>query len=820
MPQSLGQELPVNIEEELKRSYLDYAMSVIIGRALPDIRDGLKPVHRRVLYAMNELGNNSNRPYKKSARIVGDVIGKYHPHGESAVYDAIVRMVQDFSLRIPLIDGQGNFGSIDGDSPAAMRYTEIRLEGIAEELLADIDKETVDFIPTYDESLIEPVVLPARFPNLIVNGASGIAVGMATNIPPHNLGEIINATVLLLDRPDASIAELMELVPGPDFPTGAFIYGRGGIRQANETGRGILQLRARASIEKAGKEREAIVIHEIPYQVNKARLIEKMAELVREKEIEGIQDLRDESDREGMRIVVELKKGEAPEIILNQLYKLTPMQTSFGVIFLAIVNGQPQVLNLGQILSLFLDHRREIVTRRTQFELRKAEARAHILEGLRQALDHIDQIIALIRAAKAPAEAKQNLILNFSFTVVQAEAILEMRLQRLTGLERQKIDDEYNELLKKIAEYKEILSSERALKNVIRNELLEIQQNYESPRRTVIVDEEIELTMEDLIADEQVVITATHRGYIKRTALHIYKSQRRGGKGRIGMSTKTEEDVIDYLFIASTHSYILIFTDRGRVYWLKVYEIPDVGAAGKGKAIVNLVNLEKGEKIADMISAQDFSQSGYVVMASRQGYIKKTELSAFSNPRSTGIIACSVDEKDELIAVEQTSGRDQILLSTRNGKAIRFAETDVRDMGRQARGVRGIALRPGDQVVGMDIIRDDSGAILAVTENGYGKRTPVTEYRLQGRGGQGVINMKTTARNGQVVTVCYVQDDSEVIIITERGKIIRLEASRIRQTMSRSAQGVKLIDLEEGDRVADLTLVPREEEQMQDETEA
>lgn len=812
MPEEFSREIPVNIEEEMKRSYLDYAMSVIVGRALPDVRDGLKPVHRRVLYAMNELGNTHNRPHKKSARVVGDVIGKYHPHGEVAVYDAIVRMAQDFSMREPLVDGQGNFGSVDGDSPAAMRYTEVRLARIAEELLADIDKETVDFQPNYDESLVEPVVLPAKIPNLIVNGASGIAVGMATNIPPHSLSEIIDATLLLIDRPDAPLHELMELVPGPDFPTGAFIYGRSGIRQAYETGRGIIQMRARASIEKVGKDREAIIIHEIPYQVNKAKLIEKIAELVREKKVEGIGDLRDESDREGMRIVVELKKGEQPQIILNQLYKLTPMQSSFGVILLGIVHGQPQILSLAQMLTVFLEHRKEVATRRTQFELKKAEARAHILEGLRKALDHLDSVITLIRNSKSPVEAKEQLCARFELAEVQAQAILEMRLQRLTGLERDKIVEEYEQVIKQIAAFREILSSEQVLKGVIKQELLEIQKDYQSPRRTVIVDEEIELTREDLIADEQVVITATHNSYIKRTALHIYKSQRRGGKGRIGMSTKTEEDVIDYLFVASTHSYILVFTDQGRVYWLKVYEIPDVGAAGKGKPIVNLINVERGENIADMIAVQDFAQPSWVVMASRLGYIKKTELEAFSNPRSAGIIACLVDEGDELMAVTTSDGANDILLCTREGKAIRFAEAEVRDMGRAARGVKGIALKKGDQVVGMDIIRDESGDILAVTENGFGKRTPVSEYRRQGRAGQGVINIKTTARNGRVVSACHVQEDCQVIIITEQGKIIRLESVRIRQTVSRGTQGVKLIELEEGDKVADVTLVPPEEQ--------
>ncbi|MDA2927556.1 DNA gyrase subunit A [Acidobacteria bacterium AH-259-G07] len=800
----------------MKTSYMDYAMSVIIGRALPDVRDGLKPVHRRILYAMSELGNTHNKPYKKSARVVGDVIGKYHPHGETAVYDAIVRMAQTFSMRELLVDGQGNFGSVDGDSPAAMRYTEVRMSRIAEELLADIDKETVDFQPNYDDSLTEPLVLPGRIPNLIVNGASGIAVGMATNIPPHNLGEIVDAALLLIDRPDASLAEIMELVPGPDFPTGALIYGRAGIRQAYRAGRGIVRLRAQASIEKIGKDRDAIIIHEIPYQVNKAKLIEKIAHLVHAKKIEGISDLRDESDRRGMRVVIELKKGEQAQIILNQLYKLTPMQTSFGVILLALVDGQPRVLSLVEIINLFLEHRQEIVRSRTVYELVKAEKRAHVLEGLKKALDHLDSVIILIRNSKSPAEAKDHLSAQFEFTEIQAQAILDMKLQRLTGLERDKIVEEYNHVIKRIAQLQGILASEQALKGVIKEELIEIQKNYQNPRRTVILDEEIELTMEDLIAEEPVVITATHNGYIKRTALHIYRSQRRGGKGRIGMSTRTEEDVIDYLFVASTHSYILIFTDKGRMYWLKVYAIPDVGSAGKGKPIVNLINLERGERVRDMIAVQDFTKAGYVVMVSLWGYIKKTELKAFSNPRTAGIIACGVEEGDELIAVGQTDGYNDILLCSRHGKAIRFSEKGVRGMGRTARGVRGMALKKDDELVGMDIIRDESDNILVVTENGYGKRTPVSEYRQQGRGGQGIINIKTTHRNGQVVSGFAVKDDSEVIIITGKGKIIRLEANRIRQTITRVAQGVKLMDLGEEDKVADMTLVPREEEQVVD----
>jgi DNA gyrase subunit A len=817
MPEHRGREIPVSIEEEMKASYMDYAMSVIVGRALPDVRDGLKPVHRRVLFAMNELGNAHNKPYKKSARVVGDVIGKYHPHGDAAVYDTIVRMAQHFSMREPLVDGQGNFGSVDGDSPAAMRYTEIRMSQIAEELLADIDRETVRFQANYDESLTEPLVLPARIPNLIVNGASGIAVGMATNIPPHNLGEIVDAALLLIDRADASPAELMELVPGPDFPTGAFIYGREGIRQAYKTGRGIIKLRAHASIEKVEKDRDAIIIHAIPYQVNKAKLVEKIAQLVHSKRLEGISDLRDESDREGMRVVIELKRGEQPQIVLNNLYKLTPMQTSFGIILLALVDGQPRVLSLPEIINLFLEHRKEVVRCRTIYDLQKAQKRAHILEGLKKALDHLDAVITLIRKAKSPVEAREQLCDQHELTKIQAQAILDMRLQRLTGLERTKIVEEYEEILKMIAKLEKILASEQVLKRVIKDELVEIQKNYQNPRRTIIADQEIELTMEDLIAEEDAVITATHNGYIKRTPLHIYKSQRRGGKGRIGMSTRTEEDVIDYLFVASTHTYILVFTDRGKVHWLKVYELPEVGSAGRGKPVGNLINLEKGERVAGIIAVKDFSAPGFIAMVSRQGYMKKTALSAFSNPRSTGIIACAVAEGDELIAVGTTAGKNDIHLCSRNGKAIRFSEKEVRSMGRTARGVKGMTLKGEDVLVGMDIIDDDSEAILAVTQNGYGKRTPLSEYRRQGRGGQGVINIRTTKRNGPVVSAFTVKEDDEIIIITAKGQILRQQAGSIRQTISRGAQGVKLMDLGDEDEVAAVTRVPQEKDQGLDE---
>ena len=805
-------EFPVNIEEEMKASYLDYAMSVIIGRALPDVRDGLKPVHRRVLYAMSELANVHNKPHKKSARIVGEVIGKFHPHGETAVYDTIVRMAQDFSMRDPLVDGQGNFGSVDGDSPAAMRYTEVRMSRLAEELLSDIDKETVEFQPNYDESLSEPVVLPTKSPNLLVNGASGIAVGMATNIPPHNLGEVVDALLKLLDSPSTELSELMEVLPGPDFPTAGFINGKEGIRQAYETGRGVIQLRARTAIETIRKDREAIIIEELPYQVNKARLVERIAQLVHDKKIEGISDLRDESSREGMRVVIEIKRGEPPEIVLNNLFKLTPMQTSFGVILLALVDGQPKVMSLPEILGLFLQHRKEVVRRRTFFDLEKAERRAHILEGFTKALEHLDEIIAIIRGSASPTEAKEALITRFEFSPAQAQAILELRLQRLTGMERDKVLQEYEEILKTVEYLKSILADEDVLRNVIREELLELQQSYGSPRRTEILDQQVELTIEDLIAEESVVITATRAGYIKRTPLDVYKSQGRGGKGRKGMSTRTAEDIIDYLFVASTHSYILVFTTRGKVYWLKVYTIPSVGAAGRGKPIVNLIHLEKDEQIADIMAVDDFDTEDFIVTVSRKGFIKKTRLQAFSNPRKAGIIACSVDEGDELFVVTRTSGQDQVLLCSRGGKAIRFSEHDVREMGRTARGVHGIRLQPGDQVVSVLVAEEEAGDILSVTENGFGKRTPVTEYRLQHRAGQGVINIRTSERNGQVVGACRVRGGEDVILITTQGKIIRLETETIRLTATRAAQGVKLIDLEGEDKVADITLVPDEDE--------
>jgi DNA gyrase subunit A len=801
--------VPVNLIDEMRKSYLDYAMSVIIGRALPDARDGLKPVHRRVLYAMQDLGNTYNKPYKKSARIVGDVIGKYHPHGESAVYDTIVRLVQDFSIRYPLIDGQGNFGSVDGDNPAAMRYTEIRMAHLADELLADIEKETVDFGPNYDGSLTEPLVLPAKFPNLLVNGSSGIAVGMATNIPPHNLTEIINATILLIEKPEATLDELIALVPGPDFPTAGFIYGRSGIRAAYESGRGIIVMRARAAIERLGREREAIVVTEIPFQTNKAKLIERIAELVRDKKLEGVADIRDESDREGMRIVIEIKKEQPAQVVLNNLYKMTPMQSSFGVILLAIVNNQPRILSLADALTCFIDHRKEVVRRRTVFELGKAEARLHILDGLRRALDMLDAIITLIRSSKEPAVAKEGLMTQMQFSELQAQAILDMRLQRLTGLEREKIYAEYEEMLKLSARLKEILASEQVLKGVVVGELKELQKAYRDARRTEIVDEEVEIRLEDLIAVEDVVITVTHSGYIKRTSASLYHSQGRGGKGRIGMTTR-EEDFIDHVFVASTHSYLLIFTNLGRVYWLKVYEIPDVGTAGKGKAIVNLVNMSKEEKTADIVAVKDFDVDRYVVMATRNGIVKKTALSEYSNLRSSGIIAITVPKDDELIGCQLTDGSYDILLATRNGKSIRFSEKDVREMGRTARGVIGIRLRKGDTVVAMSALTGD-GQFLTVTEKGFGKRTGVEEYPRHGRGGSGVINIRVGEKNGGVVNTCHVREDTCVMLITAQGKLIKLYVDQIRNTQSRAALGVKCIDLEEGDFVTSVTVVAGEE---------
>ncbi|HKA18895.1 MAG TPA: DNA gyrase subunit A [Blastocatellia bacterium] len=804
-------KFPVNIEEEMKRSYLDYAMSVIIGRALPDARDGLKPVHRRILYSMHEIGLTPGRPFKKSATVVGDVLGKYHPHGDTAVYDSLVRMAQDFSLRYPLVDGQGNFGSVDGDPPAAYRYTEARLTRIATEMLADIDKDTVDFIPNFDESREEPTVLPTRYPNLLVNGSGGIAVGMATNIPPHNLSEVIEATIYLIQNPNARLKTLMGMLPGPDFPTGGFIYGREGIRHAYETGRGMVVMRARASIDRVGRsgERMAIVVTEIPYQVNKAKLLERIAELVNEKKIEGISDLRDESDREGMRIVMELKRDAIPDIVLNNLYKLTPMQQTFGMINLAIVNGQPRELNLIDTLNIFFEHRRDVVIRRTRFDLKKAEARAHILEGLKKALDNLDAVITLIRKSKSAPEARDGLMERFKFSELQAKAILEMQLQKLTGLERQKLIDEYKEVIQLIAELEEILANESVLRNLIVKELREVQKDYGDKRRTEIIESGAELTLEDLIADEDMAITVTHSGYIKRTPVSVYRAQRRGGTGRKGAATKTD-DVVDHIFVASAHSYVMIFTSNGQVYRLKVHEIPDAGAAGRGKAIVNLVNIPPGEKFAGIVPVREFSEGKFVIMASRKGVIKKTELSEFANIRSGGIIAMGIDESDELIAAEITDGEKKIFLATHEGMAICFDESDVRPMGRPAYGVRGITLSKNDYVISVAAVTDDT-EMLSISEHGYGKRTRLEEYRFQSRGGKGVINMRTSDRNGLVVAVLPVTNESQVLIITNQGKLIRVEAKGIRVS-GRSTQGVKLIDASDDDLVTSASLIERQQD--------
>jgi DNA gyrase subunit A len=800
--------VPVNIEDEMRKSYVDYAMSVIIGRALPDVRDGLKPVHRRILVGMRDMGLVSNRPYRKCAKIVGEVMGNYHPHGDSAIYDALVRMAQDFSYRNPLVDGQGNFGSVDGDPPAAMRYTEARMSSFAEALLEDIDKETVDFVPNYDEEREEPSYLPSKVPNLLINGSNGIAVGMATNMPPHNLNEVCEAVIHLINEPQASFKDMMAHIPGPDFPTAGIINGRSGIYQAYQTGRGSITMRARAAIERQGKDRDIIVITEIPYQVNKARLIEKIAELVNEKRLEGIGDIRDESDRQGMRVVIELKRGEQGLVVLNNLYKMTPMQTTFGVINLAIVNGQPKVLSLIDLLRLFIEHRVEVVRRRTQYELRQAEARAHILEGLQKALDHIDAIIKLIRAAKNTAEAREGLIGQFEFSELQAKAILEMQLQRLTSLERQKIEDELQELRTRIGEWREILASDVKVREVIVKELREVQKKHGDKRRTQIIDEEADIRLEDLITEEEAVITVSHSGYLKRTPLSVYRNQGRGGKGRIGMKTK-DEDPVTNVFVANTHSYVLVFTDRGRLYWLKVYEIPDVGSAGRGKAIVNLANLSAEEKVRALLSVKEFDPKVSVLMTTRGGTVKKTSLDAFSNPTQRGIIAMGVPDDDELIAVELVSAKETVFIGTHDGLCIRFPHEDVREMGRQAYGVIGIRLEEGDYVVSMIASTNEDDKVLSVTERGFGKRTDVEEYRTQGRGGKGIINVKTTAKNGKVVAIMRVQEDSDILVMTANGKLIRVRSQDIR-AVGRASQGVKLINLDDDDKVTAATLIEPE----------
>ena len=801
-------QTPVPIEEEMRKSYLDYAMSVIVGRALPDIRDGLKPVHRRVLFAMHELGLNWNRAYKKSARVVGEVLGKYHPHGDAPVYEALVRMVQEFSLRYPLVDGQGNFGSIDGDPPAAMRYTETRLAKIAHELLADIDKETVDFTPNFDESLQEPVVLPTKVPNLLVNGSSGIAVGMATNIPPHNLREVVDGLIKVVDNPDVTIDELMTLIPGPDFPTRGYIYGRGGIREAYTTGRGILTLRAKAHVEKMRGGREAIIVTELPYQVNKASLMEKIGELVRDKKIEGISERRDESSREGIRVVLELGRGEMPQIVINQLYKHTQMQTTFGVIMLALVGRRPQVVNLKQMLQEFIAFRREVVTRRTRYDLARAEERAHILEGLRKAVDQIDLVIRIIRQAESPDAAKDALMRQLTLSEIQAKAILDMRLQRLTQLERHKIVEEHEQTLALIEDLKGILASEQRLLGIIKDELAALREEFGDERRTEILAETADLTIEDLLADDDMVVTITRSGYIKRTHVEAYRSQKRGGKGVTGMETK-EEDIVEDLFVASTHSYLLFFTNKGKVHWLKVHEIPEGGRQAKGKAMANVLSLADGERVATCVPVRDFESGGYVLFATKQGKVKKTELSAFSHPRAGGIQAITLEEGDEVMAARRTDGQREVLLSTKLGMIIRFPEDEVRPMGRTAAGVRGIDVDEGDQVIAAETLREGV-TILTVTERGYGKRTPLDEYRLQGRAGKGIIDIKTAGRNGAVVGMLQVREGDDILVVTTKGKMIRLHADEI-TSQGRNTMGVRIIDLDADDQVGNLARVEAEQ---------
>jgi len=807
-------KIPVNIEDEMRQSYMDYAMSVIIRRALPDARDGLKPVHRRILYAMYDLGNEWNKGYKKSARVVGDVIGKYHPHGDSAVYDAIVRMAQEFSMRYPLIDGQGNFGSVDGDPAAAMRYTEIRMARIASELLAGIDKETVEFSPNYDETLKEPRVLPARLPNLLLNGSSGIAVGMTTNIPPHNLHEIANATIALIVDPAISVLKLMQHVPGPDFPTAGFIHGKAAIREAYETGKGVLQVRARALTEVDKRTgRISIIVTEIPFQVNKARLLERIAELVNEKRIEGISDLRDESDRQGMRIVVELKRDAVPEIVLNQLYKMTPMQESFGMIMLAIVENRPRLLSLKEMLQQFVAHRHEVVTRRTIFDLRKAEDRLHILEGLKIALENLDAVIQLIRKSPNPSTAKEGLIATFALSELQAQAILDMRLQRLTGLERDKILEEYREVEAMIARLRAILADEREVSKIIVEELRELKEMYGDIRRTEIVEHVGDISIEDMIADEDMAVTISHEGYIKRNPVSLYRAQRRGGKGKIGTTTRAE-DFVEHLFIASTHSYILFFTTIGKVYWIKVHEVPQAGRVARGKAIVNLLDLGPDEKISAFLPVREFRENHFVLFATKQGVVKKTDLMAYANPRPSGIIAIGLDTGDEVIDVRLTDGKQEVILTTRDGQSIRFREDEVRSMGRGAAGVKGITLESNDEVVSLEIL-SPGASVLTVAENGYGKRTDIAEYRVQARGGKGIITMKATDRTGCVIGVQQVTDDDNLMLVTSIGKIIRLRVADIR-VIGRNTQGVRLIDIEEGERVVSLARLAEQEEDDDD----
>jgi DNA gyrase subunit A len=838
-----GNVQPINIEDEMRRSYLDYSMSVIIGRALPDVRDGLKPVHRRVLYTMQEMGLQYNKKYTKCAKVVGQAMGLYHPHGDSAIYDTLVRMAQDFSLRYPLIDGQGNFGSVDNDPPAAMRYTECRLQRIAGSLMEDIDKETVDFVPNYDESTVEPTVLPTRIPNLLVNGSNGIAVGMATNIPPHNLTEIVEAAIMLVNNPATTLKEILKIVKGPDFPTGAYIYGRSGIEAAYTHGRGKFMMRAKAAIDEGPQGRKSIIVREIPYQVNKAKIVERIAQLVNDKVIDDISDVRDESGRDGMRIVVELKRGAEAQIILNQLFKHTSLQESFSMIFLAVVNGQPKEMGLVQAIQHFIDHRVDVVRRRTVYLLEKARDREHILEGYKIALDNMDAIIKIIRGSSARAEAKENL-LAAKYRIVdkqiqakvggaegrlsprQADAILELQLYRLTRLSTDEILKELEEIRGKIAEYESILASDKKLRGVIIKELQEVKEEFGNPRRTEIIEESTEITLEDLIADEQVIVTVSHSGYLKRTAQSTYRQQRRGGTGRTGMKTR-EEDFVEYLFGASTHSYLLVFTNAGRVYWLKVYEVPDVGAAGKGKHIGNLVALQPGETVRTLLEVRNLEEENrYIFFATRKGTVKKTPVKDFSNVMSRGIIAIGIDKDDELVAVRLTDGNQIVFLASHEGQAIRFGEEDVRSMGRPAYGVRGMDLDKNDYIVGVAVTPKDAktktngkgeqeatpSLILSVTEQGYGKRTPVEEYRLQSRGGKGVINVKTTARNGNVVGIMLVDETSEVMLISQFGKIIRIDTTTIREA-GRSTQGVRLLHLEEGDRVASAAVLQEKSEE-------
>ncbi len=806
-----SQKVPVYIEEEMRESFMAYAMSVIISRALPDVRDGLKPVHRRVLYAMYDASNTSDRPYKKSARLVGDIMGKYHPHGDTAIYDTIVRMAQSFNLRYPLVDGQGNFGSIDGDNPAAMRYTEIRMTPLAEEMLADIEKETVDFTANYDDTLKEPAVLPSRIPNLLINGSAGIAVGMATNIPPHNLNEVIDALVALVSNPEITVKQLMRHIPGPDFPTAGFIHGREPIIQAYHEGKGIIQMRGKAfteTLKRTGKEQ--IIISEIPYQVNKVKLIEQIAALVQEKKVEGIGDLRDESDREGMRIVVELKRDAVAEIIINQLYKHTALQESFGINLLAIVDGRPKLLNLKEALKCFLDHRKEVITRRTAYDLRKAEERLHILEGYRIALDNLDAVIALIRGSSEPRVAREGLMTNFGLSEIQAQAILDLRLQRLTGLERDKIMEEHRETVELIAKFRAILADEREIYRIVVDELKEVKEKYGDERRTQIVDHTDEISIEDMIVDEDMAVTISHEGYIKRNAVSLYRAQRRGGKGKIGTTTR-EEDFVEYLFIASMHSYILFFTTVGKVYWIKVHELPQASRAARGRPIVNLLNLEPGEKVSAFLTVREFQEGRYIIFATKNGLIKKTELMAYSNPRLSGIRAIGLEDGDEVIDVRLTDGQQELILSTAEGQSIRFKEEQVRATGRGTFGVVGMRLDEGDHVVSMEILTRGFD-VLTVADGGFGKRTNMDEYRLQSRGGKGIITMKTTDKTGRVIGVQQVTEDDQLMLVTTNGKIIRLRIKDIR-IIGRNTQGVRLIELEEGERVVSLARVVEKEEE-------